>query len=178
MQIKIFVIPIGAEEHQEEELNDFVKPNEQNSSSLEYSAMARNRTFKNDFVKPNEQNSSSLEYSAMARNRTFKNDFLRANKIIDIKKELAQLNGNSCWTFCITYMQANRPTGTIGETQAGKRKSTTRKCSRLTCSRSSHRSVHPLQKIFQSTDISHSPPYSLPPTNPNKYSITSKRLKP
>ena len=48
-------------------INDFVKPNEQNSSSLEYSAMARNRTFKNDFVKPNEQNSSSLEYSAMAR---------------------------------------------------------------------------------------------------------------
>ena len=58
----------------------------------------------------------------MARNRTFKNHFLRANKIIDIKKELAQLNGNSCWTFCITFMQANRPTGTIGETQGGQKK--------------------------------------------------------
>lgn len=33
------------------------------------------------------------------------NHFLRANKIIDIKKELAMLDGNSCWTFCITYMQ-------------------------------------------------------------------------
>lgn len=37
------------------------------------------------------------------------NHFLRANKIIDIKKELAMLDGNSCWTFCITYLQDNRP---------------------------------------------------------------------
>lgn len=34
------------------------------------------------------------------------NHFLRANKIIDIKKELAMMNGNSYWTFCITYMQS------------------------------------------------------------------------
>ena len=26
------------------------------------------------------------------------NHFLRANKIIDIKKDLAMLEGNSCWT--------------------------------------------------------------------------------
>lgn len=37
------------------------------------------------------------------------NHFLRANKIIDIKKELAAMDGNSCWTFCITYMLPNRP---------------------------------------------------------------------
>ncbi len=36
--------------------------------------------FKNDFVKPNEQSSSSLEYSAMARNRTFKNDLSLATR--------------------------------------------------------------------------------------------------
>ena len=37
------------------------------------------------------------------------NHFLRANKIIDIKKELALLDGNSCWTFCVTYMLSTRP---------------------------------------------------------------------
>ncbi|MGN0037335.1 MAG: HRDC domain-containing protein [Bacteroidaceae bacterium] len=37
------------------------------------------------------------------------NHFLRANKIIDIKKELAVVDGNSCWTFCITYMLTGRP---------------------------------------------------------------------
>lgn len=57
MQIKIFNIPIGADDGQIEEMNHF----------------------------------------------------LRANKIIDIKKDLAILDGNSCWTFCITYMLANRP---------------------------------------------------------------------
>ena len=36
--------------------------------------------FKNDFVKPNEQSSSSLEYSAMARNCTFKNDLSLATR--------------------------------------------------------------------------------------------------
>ena len=57
MQIKIFNIPIGAEDTQIEEMNHF----------------------------------------------------LRANKIIDIKKEVAVVAGNSCWTFCITYMLSNRP---------------------------------------------------------------------
>lgn len=33
------------------------------------------------------------------------NHFLRAHKIIDIQKELGMQGGNSCWTFCITYMQ-------------------------------------------------------------------------
>jgi len=37
------------------------------------------------------------------------NHFLRANKIVDIRKELAMLNGNGCWSFCITYMQDSRP---------------------------------------------------------------------
>lgn len=37
------------------------------------------------------------------------NHFLRANKVIDIKKELAMVNGNSCWTFCVTYLQDSRP---------------------------------------------------------------------
>lgn len=57
MQIKIFNIPVGAEDNQTEELNHF----------------------------------------------------LRANKIIDIKKDLATVGGNSCWTFCVTYMLGNRP---------------------------------------------------------------------
>ena len=81
-------------------MNVFVKPNEQSSSLLEYSAMARkrllktndfvkpkdqrefirfglarNRTFKNVFVKPNEQSSSLLEYSAMARKRLLKTNY-------------------------------------------------------------------------------------------------------
>lgn len=47
------------------------------------------------------------------------NHFLRANKIIDIKKELAMVGGNSCWTFCITYMLANRPSE-LGNVQNGK----------------------------------------------------------
>ena len=42
------------------------------------------------------------------------NHFLRANKIIDIKRDLAQLDGNSLWTFCITYMAASRPTDADG----------------------------------------------------------------
>ena len=54
MQIKIFDIPIGANDSQAEEMNHF----------------------------------------------------LRSNKIIDIKKGLAVVEGNSCWTFCITYMLA------------------------------------------------------------------------
>lgn len=32
------------------------------------------------------------------------NHFLRSNKIVDIKKDLAMVDGNSFWTFCITYM--------------------------------------------------------------------------
>ena len=66
MQIKLFNIPIGADDYQVEELNHF----------------------------------------------------LRAHTIIDIKKELAVLDGNSCWTFCVTYMQ----TGSTIEADQGKRK--------------------------------------------------------
>ena len=32
------------------------------------------------------------------------NHFLRSHKIIDVKREITQSNGNSCWTFCIIYM--------------------------------------------------------------------------
>ena len=39
------------------------------------------------------------------------NHFLRANKIVDIKKDLTSANGNSYWTFCITYM----PGTSLGE---------------------------------------------------------------
>ena len=34
------------------------------------------------------------------------NHFLRSHKIIDVKRELTQTNDTSCWTFCITYMEA------------------------------------------------------------------------
>ena len=37
------------------------------------------------------------------------NHFLRANKIIDVRKEIAMLNGNSVWSFCVTYM----PNGSV-----------------------------------------------------------------
>lgn len=40
------------------------------------------------------------------------NHFLRANKIIDIRRELAIYEGNSCWTFCVTYMLPNKPSST------------------------------------------------------------------
>ena len=56
MQIKIYTIPIGAEETQIEELNHF----------------------------------------------------LRTNKIIDVKRELAVIDGRDCWSFCITDMLQNK----------------------------------------------------------------------
>lgn len=70
MQIKIFDIPIGADEGQIDELNHF----------------------------------------------------LRANKVIDVQKELAQMNGNSIWTFCITYMPSNRPTKSENASHSGSNK--------------------------------------------------------
>lgn len=36
------------------------------------------------------------------------NHFLRSQRIVDIKKELAAIDGNSCWTFCVTYLEQNR----------------------------------------------------------------------
>lgn len=33
------------------------------------------------------------------------NHFLRSHKIIDIRKEMAIVDGNSVWTFCVSYMQ-------------------------------------------------------------------------
>ena len=68
MQIKIFNIPIGADESMTEEMNHF----------------------------------------------------LRAHKIIDVKKELAILGDNSCWTFCITYMLDNKPTDSNRVNGSGK----------------------------------------------------------
>ena len=48
------------------------------------------------------------------------NRFLRANKVIDIKKELAMLDGNSCWAFCITYMQDSKLTDSNKSNDNGK----------------------------------------------------------
>lgn len=48
------------------------------------------------------------------------NHFLRANKIIDIRKELAMVDGNSCWTFCITYMQGVPSAAAAVEGKSGK----------------------------------------------------------
>ena len=57
-------------------MNDFVKPKDQREF-IRF-GLARNRTVKNVFVKPNEQSSSLLEYSAMARKRLLKtNDFVK-----------------------------------------------------------------------------------------------------
>lgn len=33
------------------------------------------------------------------------NHFLRANNVVDIKKELASMGGNSVWTFCVVYLE-------------------------------------------------------------------------
>lgn len=32
------------------------------------------------------------------------NHFLRANKVVDVRKELALMDGNHMWTFCVTYI--------------------------------------------------------------------------
>lgn len=49
------------------------------------------------------------------------NHFLRANKIVDVRKELATVDGNSCWTFCVTYMQGNvMQTVNAAESRTGK----------------------------------------------------------
>ena len=54
-------------------MNDFVKPKDQREF-IRF-GLARNRTVKNVFVKPNEQSSSLLEYSAMARKRLLKTNY-------------------------------------------------------------------------------------------------------
>ncbi len=33
------------------------------------------------------------------------NVFLRSSKVVDLRKEIATVDGNACWTFCVTYMQ-------------------------------------------------------------------------
>lgn len=43
------------------------------------------------------------------------NHFLRANKVIDIKKDLAVVDNNHCWTFCITYMPSTRSSETSAQ---------------------------------------------------------------
>ena len=37
------------------------------------------------------------------------NRFLRSHKIVDIKKELATIDGSSGWTFCVMYLEQNLP---------------------------------------------------------------------
>ena len=48
------------------------------------------------------------------------NGFLRSHKIVDVKKELATINGNSCWTFCVTYLELNNGAGTESAKLKGK----------------------------------------------------------
>ncbi len=43
------------------------------------------------------------------------NHFLRANKIVDIRKDLAVMDGNSCWTFCVTYLQNSNGSSLTGK---------------------------------------------------------------
>ncbi len=38
------------------------------------------------------------------------NHFLRSQKIVDVKKELATIDGNSCWAFCVTYIETSSST--------------------------------------------------------------------
>ena len=33
------------------------------------------------------------------------NHFLRSHQVVDLKKELAVLYGNSVWSFCVTYIK-------------------------------------------------------------------------
>lgn len=61
----------------------------------------------------------TLPLTADSRQTEELNHFLRANKIIDIRKELAVVNGNSVWSFCVTYMaDGNAPQNASGK--AGK----------------------------------------------------------
>lgn len=36
------------------------------------------------------------------------NHFLRAKKVIDVKKELASVDGNHLWTFCVSYLDLDK----------------------------------------------------------------------
>ena len=46
------------------------------------------------------------------------NLFLRANRIVDIQKSLTSANGNSYWTFCVTYIQGTHPCESDKPTQS------------------------------------------------------------
>lgn len=37
------------------------------------------------------------------------NAFLRSHRIVDIHEQLGVLHGDSCWTFCVTYVQQGTP---------------------------------------------------------------------
>lgn len=36
------------------------------------------------------------------------NHFLRAHKVIDLRRELVNMDGQGSWTFCITYLPEDR----------------------------------------------------------------------
>lgn len=44
------------------------------------------------------------------------NNFLRSHKVVDIRKEIAMVNGNSVWTFCITYLRSSSLVGNLTKT--------------------------------------------------------------
>lgn len=46
------------------------------------------------------------------------NLFLRSNKIIDVRRELSQVNDNCCWTFCVSYMPSNYPDREMGKSHS------------------------------------------------------------
>lgn len=37
------------------------------------------------------------------------NHFLQAKKVVDVKKELACVDGNHLWTFCVSYLDLEKP---------------------------------------------------------------------
>lgn len=41
------------------------------------------------------------------------NHFLRSHKIIDVRKEIAVQNGNSVWTFCVSYLLDSKPSQSL-----------------------------------------------------------------
>ena len=44
------------------------------------------------------------------------NHFLRSHKVVDIRKEIAMVDGNSVWTFCITYLRNSSLVGNLTKT--------------------------------------------------------------
>ena len=43
------------------------------------------------------------------------NRFLRSVRVVDLRKELATVGGDSCWTFCVTYLDEATTASKYGE---------------------------------------------------------------